>query len=107
MQLVQQVYAVTHHLPSEERFGLRSQLCRCVVSIPSNIAEGSGRETAKDFLHFLSMAFSACYELETQVILCENLGFVAKQTSQDLQNQIRDLQKMLYAFKNHIKSQLQ
>ena len=105
MELVQDIYLATQCLPPEERFGLRSQLCRCSVSIASNIAEGAGRNTAKDFVHFLTVSFSSCYELETQTIRCENLGFIAKQTSHELQEKVRELQKMLYSFKKHIESQ--
>lgn len=96
---MQGVSFATRHLPVEERFGLGSQLCRCAVSIPSNIAEGSGRATSKDFVHFLNMAFSSSYELETQIILCENLDFIDKQISESIQNDIRELQKMPYVFK--------
>lgn len=73
MNLTKNVYALTPQLPDEEKFGLKSQLNRCTVSIPSNIAEGSGRTSNKEFNHFLNISLSSSYELETQLILLNNL----------------------------------
>lgn len=69
MKLVKKVYLTTSNIPSEEKFGLISQINRSAVSIPSNIAEGSGRTSEKDFLNFLRISISSSYELETQLIL--------------------------------------
>jgi four helix bundle protein len=66
--LVKDVYLISGRLPENERFGLKSQIQRCAVSIPSNIAEGSGRSTDKDFLYFLNSAIASSYELETQLL---------------------------------------
>lgn len=71
--LVKEVYLITEKLPDDERFGLKSQIQRCAVSIPSNIAEGSGRTSDKEFYHFLNIAISSSYELETQLLLCSEL----------------------------------
>ena len=71
--LVKEIYIMTSNLPDSEKFGLLSQIRRCAVSIPSNIAEGSGRTTDKDFLNFLSIALSSAYELETQLLLIADL----------------------------------
>lgn len=73
MALVKGIYSLTSGLPAEEKFGLISQMNRCSVSIPSNIAEGSGRTSEKEFLHFLRISLSSSYELETQLILVEDL----------------------------------
>ena len=73
MNLVQEVYRVTERLPSDERFGLASQMNRAAVSIPSNIAEGRYRSSKKDYLRFLRQAFSSGAELETQIELCKRL----------------------------------
>ncbi|MCT4560330.1 MAG: four helix bundle protein [Crocinitomicaceae bacterium] len=70
---VKEVYSLTAGLPDDEKYGLIGQIRRSAVSIPSNIAEGSGRTTEKDFVHFLSMALSSSYELETQLLLIEEL----------------------------------
>ena len=69
IDLVKSVYQLTSSLPTEEKFGLISQMNRSSVSIPSNIAEGSGRTSSKEFLYFLNIAISSSYELETQLII--------------------------------------
>ncbi len=71
--LVEEIYLICEKLPDDERFGLKSQIQRCSISIPSNIAEGSGRTTDKEFIYFLNIAISAAYELETQLLLCSDL----------------------------------
>lgn len=71
--LTKMIYALTKLLPSEERFGLASQMQRCAVSIPSNIAEGKDRQTAKSFRHFLTIARGSASELETQLLLCRDI----------------------------------
>lgn len=73
IDLVKSVYQLTSSLPPEEKFGLISQMNRSSVSIPSNIAEGSGRTSDKEFLHFLNIAISSSYELETQLLLCNEI----------------------------------
>jgi four helix bundle protein len=73
VDLATTVYQLTKHFPSDERFGLTSQINRSVVSIASNIAKGSGRGSKKDFSRFLSMAYGSAYELETQIIISNNL----------------------------------
>ncbi|MBP6090003.1 MAG: four helix bundle protein [Crocinitomicaceae bacterium] len=71
--IVKDVYDLCTQLPSEEKYGLKSQIQRCAISIPSNIAEGSGRTSDKEFLHFLNIAISSSYELETQLLLCNEI----------------------------------
>ncbi len=70
------VYKITASIPDEEKYGLRAQMRRAAVSIPSNIAEGHLRKTAKDFRQFLSIARGSCAGLETQIIIAHKLGFV-------------------------------
>lgn len=77
MALAKAVYAVTIHLPESERFGLVSQLRRSAISVPSNIAEGFGRETRPDFLKFLRVARGSLFELRTQIEIAENVGLLA------------------------------
>lgn len=76
MLLAEDIYALTKEFPSEERFGLSSQINRAVVSIPSNIAEGAGRKGDKEFIQFLYIAMGSLSELETQLILSDRLQFV-------------------------------
>ena len=70
MELVEVIYRLMKKFPADERFRLCDQLSRAVVSIPSNIAEGRGRQTDNDFRHFLFIAKGSCYELETQLLIC-------------------------------------
>jgi four helix bundle protein len=73
MDLVKHVYRLTSALPEKERFTLVSQMNRAVISIPSNIAEGSGRTTEREFIRYLEIAISSSYELETQLLLINDL----------------------------------
>lgn len=73
MELTEHIYIFSQLLPAEEKFGLMSQMRRCSVSIPSNIAEGASRHSDKEFLRFLNIAKGSLAELETQVILCSRL----------------------------------
>lgn len=99
MELAKNVYLITATFPANERFGLSSQVNRAVISIPSNIAEGAGRSSDKELNHFLSIALGSAYELETQILLAESLGFIDKQKLQDLIKDIELIQKRLYSFK--------
>ena len=76
MELAGMVYRETQEFPGNERFGLTSQLRRCAVSVPSNIAEGQGRGTAGEFIRFLRIANGSRQELETQLLLAREFGFI-------------------------------
>jgi len=76
MELVKEVYRATADFPASESFGLTNQLRRAAVSVPSNLAEGAGREGTKEFLQFLSISRGSLCELETQIILAKNLGYM-------------------------------
>ena len=104
MDLVVQVYALTKSLPEEERFGLISQLKRCSISIPSNIAEGAGRNSEKDFIRFLSIANGSTTELETQLILTNKLGFFGINEIEKLLNLCSEIKKMNFALQRSLKS---
>jgi len=75
MELVRLVYDMTDDFPSEERFGLTSQIRKAVVSIPSNIAEGQGRNSSKEFINHLSIAYGSLMETETQTLVAEMRGY--------------------------------
>jgi len=96
LNLTKQVYTVSAQLPSEEKFGLISQINRSAISVPSNIAEGSGRSTNKDFKNFLSIAQSSSYELETQLILAHDLFQIEVE---NVIKKLNELQKMMAGFK--------
>ena len=101
MNLVILTYKNTAMLPDEERFGIIQQMKRATVSIPSNIAEGSGRGSSKDFDRFLNMAVGSLYELETQYLICEELKFLTDLS--ETKNLISELKMMINAFSEHIK----
>ena len=92
------VYKATIGYPSDERFGLTSQIRRAAVSIPSNIAEGAGRNSKKEFCNFLGIANGSAYELQTQLVISNKLNLLKDDLLNDLLKQIEELQKMNYAF---------
>ena len=105
MQLVKEIYMTTSALPREEIYGLVSQMRRSAVSIPSNIAEGKKRKTAKDFLHFLRIADGSAAELETQIIIAKDLYpqidfFVVLSLLEEVQKMLITIIKKLEASKN-------
>ncbi|TLX77757.1 four helix bundle protein [Labilibacter sediminis] len=102
--LVKEVYDLTKQLPNEETFGLTSQIRRASVSIPSNIAEGAGRGSDKDFNRFLDIAYGSCFELETQLILCVDLKYISELEFEPVQIKIQEIQKMIFALKSKCKS---
>ena len=79
MDLVEMVYRMTRAFPKEEMYGLSIQLRRAAVSVPSNIAEGQGRHTTRDFLHFLGVAHGSLKEVETRVLIARRLNYVPEQ----------------------------
>jgi four helix bundle protein len=92
------VYEATACFPTDERFGLISQSRRAAVSIPSNIAEGAGRNSKKEFCNFLGIANGSSYELQTQLILSNKLGLLNNDLLNGLLKQVEELQKMNYSF---------
>lgn len=92
-------YLLTDQLPSAEKYGLISQISRCAVSVPSNIAEGSSRTSNKEFAHFLSIALGSLFELETQILLSVDLGFLASANVGSLLIEIIQLQKKISTFR--------
>ena len=79
MQLVKEVYTLVKTLPKEEQFALSDQMRRAVVSIPSNIAEGYGRNSTNDYIRFLNIARASKYELDTQIQICVMLNYISKE----------------------------
>jgi four helix bundle protein len=98
MDLVVSVYGITKEFPKEERYGLVSQINRSVISVPSNIAEGSGRNTDKNFAKFLSQSLGSLFELETQIIVSHRLNFISDVKFEEVTVVINELEKMLIGF---------
>jgi four helix bundle protein len=95
MVLARDVYDLTKRFPSEEKFGLASQMRRCAVSIPSNIAEGHARQGTAEFQHSVSIAMGSVAELETQVILSADLGYTEESPRDHLLTELDTLGRML------------
>lgn len=101
--LVKDIYLITEELPKHEQFGLISQIRRASVSVPSNIAEGHSRTSTKDYIRFISMAIGSLAELETQLILCCDLGYVELADNQ--YEKIYELQRMLHGLRKKLNEQ--
>jgi len=98
MELSQLIYKISQSFPSEEKFGLSSQIRRSAVSIPSNIAEGSSRDSKKDFSRFLRISIGSSFELETQLLLSKELGFLSEGDFDHVKDSLDEVQKMLNSF---------
>jgi len=94
VELVTLIYKETNSFPSSEIYGLTSQIRRSAVSIPSNIAEGAGRNSKKEFSRFLSISIGSASELETQLIISRNLGFIEDLTFENIITELEDIRKM-------------
>ena len=98
IELVTLNYQFTSTLPDYEKFGLRSQLNRCAVSIPSNISEGTSKKTNKHFTNFLEHSLGSAFEWETQLIICKNLNFISSENFINFEKRIQKLQQKISNF---------
>ena len=103
MKLVKEIYLSTNYFPKEEQFGLTNQIRRCAVSIPSNIAEGAGRNSSKDFNRFLSISLGSCFELETQIIISKELKFLDLEKFNSIEKELVEIQKMIRGLQKSLK----
>ncbi|MFA7445356.1 MAG: four helix bundle protein [Flavobacteriaceae bacterium] len=103
MDIAVAVYEVSLLLPEDERFNLIHQIKKCAVSIPSNIAEGSGRNSDKEFIHFLGIANGSTFELITQLILAKRLKLVNEEIVQPIINQLIEVSNMNFSFQKTLK----
>jgi four helix bundle protein len=95
MDLVVSVYEIAARLPVSEQFGLISQMRRSAISVPSNIAEGYGRQATGEYRHHLSIARGSLLELETQLLLCQRLKYLRERETPAIADKITELSKML------------
>ena len=101
-ELVKTVYVLTKSFPKDEQFSLTSQVKRSAVSVSSNIAEGCGRQTNKETIHFLHIARGSLFELETQLILASDLNYIPSDINESL-SEIERVKKLLNGFINYHK----
>ncbi|MGK4566053.1 four helix bundle protein [Flavobacterium sp. 3HN19-14] len=103
--LTKDIYLLTNSLPADEKFGLTSQIKRCVISIPSNIAEDAAKESQKDFARFLQISLGSCFELESHLILCLDLNIINKIDAIPCLEKTTRLQKKVYSFIKYVNAQ--
>jgi four helix bundle protein len=96
------IYLTSQKISSDEKYGLISQMKRSAISIPSNIAEGSGRNSDKEFNHFLAISLGSAFEIQTQLILSKELELLDDVTFNELIADVSEIQKMIYSFKNNL-----
>jgi four helix bundle protein len=101
IDLVSEVYRVTESFPAREAYGLVSQIRRAAISVPSNIAEGAGRHTKKEFVNYLHMAQGSLSELDTQSEIAKRLGYLSATTWATLDAQMERIDKMLSGLIRH------
>lgn len=102
ISFAKKIYLISQNISSDERFGLISQMKRAAISIPTNIAEGSGRNSNREFNHFLSISLGSAFELQTQIILAKELKLLNVETANELLEDLSAIQKMIYSFKNNL-----
>ena len=102
MELVDAIYSFVEAFPNTEKYGLRSQITRSAVSIPSNIAEGASRNSEKDFARFLEIALGSAFELETQLIIAKRRKYISTTHVEESILKLTSLQKRIYALRRKI-----
>ncbi len=103
IKMVAEIYNTTQSFPKDELYGLTSQIRRSAISIPSNIAEGSGRNSDKEFNRFLNISLGSSFELETQIIIAHELKFLSNNEFSELIAEIQEQQKMITGLQKSLK----
>ncbi|RPA67647.1 four helix bundle protein [Cyclobacteriaceae bacterium YHN15] len=104
VDLAVKVYQVTAEFPNEEKFGITSQMRRSSVSVPSNIAEGTARNTSKAVLNSLDISLGESFELETQAIIANRVGLLDQETFSEIETDISEVQRMIHGFMQTLES---
>ena len=105
MTAAQELYRLVTHLPREETYGMRSQITRAAISVPANIAEGSGRESTKEKAQFLAIAQGSLAELDTLMELCERLGWFRVDETATLRGLLEEVSRMLTTMRRQLRAQ--
>ncbi|NRT15592.1 four helix bundle protein [Flavobacterium sp. 28A] len=103
MSLTTKIYTGTKNFPKEELFGLTSQIRRSTISIPSNIAEGLGRDSNKELIRFINIAVGSLFELQTQLEIAKNIYYLNNEDFNNLYEDSREVERMLIAFLKKLK----
>jgi four helix bundle protein len=103
MDLVEEIYKESRSFPKEETYGLTSQIRRAAVSIPSNIAEGQGRDSTVEFLRFLSIAYGSLCELGTQLIIAQRLAYLNQQAYERLEDLVARVGRLIPGLANSLR----
>jgi four helix bundle protein len=106
MQIAEEVYALTHEFPADERFGLTSQLRRAAVSVPANIAEGNARDSTREYLRFLAIAVGSLAEIETFLELALRLHFGEERAIRQIEDEIGEERRMLRGLQRSLRAKL-
>ena len=106
MDVVTDVYRITESFPTREQFGLTNQARRAAVSVPSNIAEGQGRGTTKDYIHFLHISRGSLQELETQLMLAQRLGYQEASKIEPLLTRTAEVSRIISGLINSLSSRI-
>ena len=107
MELTEGIYLLIREFPPEERYALSDQMRRSAVSIPSNIAEGQGRDSKQEFLRFISIARGSLCEIETQLLIAQRIGYVSQVKVEPLVDKCAEVSRMLRSLSTNLSSQLQ
>lgn len=106
IDFVTEIYTITKGFPKEEQFGLTNQIRRAAVSIPSNIAEGAGRQSNKEFLHFLYISLGSVQEVDSQLLISLNLNYLTELENEVLVAKLNQISKMLFGLIKSVKEKL-
>jgi len=106
MDLVEEIYSVTKNFPKDELYGLSSQIKRCAISVPSNIAEGSSKKSTKEFIRFLNISYGSLSEIETQILIAQRLKFLSDECAKGILENIHEIGRMMNGLRNSLKNKL-
>ena len=105
MDMAEAVYSLTRLLPKEESFAMTNQLRRAAISVPSNIAEGFGRQSKREYLQFLSISYGSVCEIETQLTLCQRIGYLTEENTKDAFQLLTEIGKIIQTIKKKLSDQ--